>query len=166
MLEPPLASLCWERVERGLDAIRLVPWHLVHGDPAFSNVQWHDGRVIGLLDLETACVAPCDADLQPLLRMLADPLDDPGDPGPFGLPTLESFAGTFERLVEVASPLLALPGAERRLRCYAVLSELTILANALQRGVAASTLRGWAGRLRLVVNGTSYLGRVWSGEAG
>lgn len=165
VLEEGLTPALWGIIERGLTAIRMVPWRLVHGDPGFTNAQYHEGRVIGLLDLETACIAPCDMDLQPLLRMLADPLDDPGSPGPHGLPTPESFAGAFERLVQTAMPLLRQPGAPQRFRGYAVLFALTILDNALRRGVAAETLRGWTGDITAAAAGRSYVDRLWPGGA-
>src|SRR5919199_5674253 len=77
VLEDGLAPMIWELVEHGLAAVQMVPWRLVHGDPGFTNTQWHAGSVIGLLDLEAACIAPIDLDLDPLLGTLANPLDDP-----------------------------------------------------------------------------------------
>lgn len=162
VLEAELAPRVWDLVEGGLEAVRSVSWRLVHGDPGLTNVQCHEGRVIGLLDLEAAGIGPVDLDLDPLLRIFADPLDDPDSPGPYGMPDDESFAGAFDRLVAAAEPLLRLPGAPERFRGYAALFALTVLEGALRRGVPAGVLRGWAAQLRDVAAGRSYLDRIWS----
>ncbi len=162
VLEEGLAPTLWQLVESGQGSIQSVPWRLVHGDPGLTNVQCQEGVVIGLLDLEAAGIGPFDLDLDPLLRILSDPLGDSDSPGPYGLPDAESFAGAFERLIEVAAPMLHLPDASKRLRCYAVLFDLTILTSALGRGVEVETVRGWAGRLRNVAPHRSYLDRIWS----
>jgi scyllo-inosamine 4-kinase len=156
------APQVWDLVTQGLAAAGAVPWRLVHGDPAFSNVQCAEGRVIGLLDLEAAGCGPCDLDLDPLLRMLADPLDDPGVPGPYGLPTAASFVGAFAHLVTVAAPSIQRPGAAERLRGYAVLFRLAVLATARERGVPVPVLRGWTRDLHALVHQQSYLDRIWS----
>ncbi len=162
VLEGDLASSIWEVIERGLEAVRAVPWRLVHGDPGLTNAQCHDGNVVGLLDLEAAAIAPIDVDLDPLLRMLADPLDDPDSPGPHGMPDAESFVGAFERLVTVAAPFLQLPGAPERFRGYAALADLTVLEGALRRGMPIEILRGWTVRVSDVTTHRSYLERIWS----
>lgn len=162
VLEDELAPPLWQLVERGLETVWSIPWRLVHGDPGLTNVQCHNGIVIGLLDLEAACIAPFDLDLDPLLRILADPLDDSDSPGPYGMPDADSFAGVFERLVTAADPVLQLPDAPDRFRCYAVLFDLTILGSALRRGVPVETVRGWSGRIQDMTAHGSYLDRIWS----
>lgn len=161
VLDEELAPSLWEIVERGLETARSVPWRLVHGDPGLTNAQCHDGVVIGLLDLEAACIAPFDLDLDLLMRVLADPLDDSDSPGPYGMPDEDSFTGAFERLVTAAAPILQHPGAPDRFRCYAVLFDLTILGSALRRGVPVETLRGWSARIRGVATHRSHLDCIW-----
>ncbi|MBM7786930.1 phosphotransferase family protein [Tenggerimyces flavus] len=84
------------------------PLVLAHTDASVSNAVWTpDERAIPV-DLEFACVAPEDLDLEHLFRTLDE----------VNAPT------TSAALAEVTSDLLARPGAGTRLRGYAVLRDL------------------------------------------
>lgn len=161
VIENGVAGPLWSLVEGGLNAAGQVPWRLVHGDPAFGNVQCHQGRVIGLLDLEAAAIAPYDLDLDLLLQFLSNPLDDPSPAGPYGLPDVTAFAGTVEQLVRVATPHLEPTKASTRLKGYAALSTMMVLDRALGRGVPTQVLREWTQGLSTLVGGGSYLDRLW-----
>ena len=90
------------------DAVIACPVILAHTDASASNAIWTpDSRAIPI-DLEFACVAPEDLDLEHLFRTLYA-LDDPA---------------TSAALADVASDLLTRPGASTRLRGYAVLRDL------------------------------------------
>ena len=57
-------------------AAALIPFEstmLVHGDVTFENVLYHEGEVVGLLDIEWARPGPRDLDLDILLRCAAYP---------------------------------------------------------------------------------------------
>jgi aminoglycoside phosphotransferase (APT) family kinase protein len=54
-------------------SVARAPRGLVHGDPHFENVLWHDGRVSALLDAEYARPALLDVDVDVILRFCEAP---------------------------------------------------------------------------------------------
>jgi aminoglycoside phosphotransferase len=78
-------------LSRALDslwaALSLAPRVLNHGDLCPENALWKGGRVVALLDLEFAVVAPVELDLNELVKVayappeIPDPLPDPGGSG-------------------------------------------------------------------------------------
>ena len=102
-----LADLLGEAFE----AMSLVPLALNHADAAPGNtVLTPPGHAIPI-DLESACVAPMDLDLENLFRYLHFMADQ----------------ATSIRLADLAASLLNRPGAEARLRGYAILRDLWAL---------------------------------------
>jgi aminoglycoside phosphotransferase (APT) family kinase protein len=59
-----------ERLRPAFDGSQKV---LVHGDPHFENVMWHDGSVTALLDMEFARPAWREVDLEVMLRFFDCP---------------------------------------------------------------------------------------------
>lgn len=162
VLDASVVAAAEEVVERARPHIGGAPTAVLHGDIGLTNALCSEGQLVALLDFEAAAIGPADLDLEYLLRLLSDPLDDPGDPGPHGLPSPESFEGVWDTVVDAARPLLEAPGAQERLTAYAVLFDVTILDRQLDRGWPPARVRGSSERLVAVATTGGYLRRIWA----
>lgn len=162
VLDASVVAAAEEVAERGQLHIDSAPRAVLHGDIGLTNALCADGELVALLDFEAAAIGPMDLDLEYLLRLLSDPLDDPGDPGPHGLPSPESFDGVWDTVVDAAHPLLEAPGAQERLTAYAVLFDVAILDRQLERGWPAERVRRSSERLVAVATTGGYLRKIWS----
>lgn len=65
-------------LDRFWAALPAAPRVLNHGDLCAPNTLWHDGRVVALLDLEFAVVAPVAVDLNEIVKTAYGPGDPDG----------------------------------------------------------------------------------------
>ncbi|MGW5362935.1 nucleotidyltransferase domain-containing protein [Actinopolymorpha pittospori] len=111
VLDVPTGNRLAELLSEAFEAMSLVPLALNHTDAAPGNaVLTPTGHAIPI-DLESACVAPADLDLENLFRYLHFMAD----------------RATAVHLANRAADLLNQPGAEARLRGYAILRDLWAL---------------------------------------
>lgn len=66
-----------DRFEVAMQRAKFVP---LHGDLTPANAMWHEGKIVSLMDLECAVIAPKEADLMMLLGTACDRDDRPDDP--------------------------------------------------------------------------------------
>ncbi|NYH88674.1 phosphotransferase [Actinopolymorpha rutila] len=127
-IEPTLHSRLDAVLSRMFQAVSDVPTVLSHTDAGPHNTVW-DGTNAVPVDFEFACPAPADLDLENVLRTLSFQAGD----------------NPAVALLERASGLMALPGAETRLWGYAVLRDLWGLRKWMQQARAARGLDGDGG---------------------
>jgi aminoglycoside phosphotransferase (APT) family kinase protein len=73
-IDPVLLAEAAEIVEAGATALEpFTASTIIHGDLTFENVLWDGREITALLDFEWARVAPCDLELDILLRFCAYP---------------------------------------------------------------------------------------------
>jgi aminoglycoside phosphotransferase len=110
-LEGTIGDRLADLLDEAFEAIPLVPLALNHTDAAPGNaVLTPTGQAIPI-DLESACVAPTDLDLENLFRYLHFMADQ----------------ATSDHLADLAAGLLDRPDADARLRGYAILRDLWAL---------------------------------------
>lgn len=99
-----------------------------HLDAHLGNFLWHENSVSGLLDFESAAIAPADVDLDQVLRTYGDPawytsdrVDDP------------STRELLPIAIHEHRDLLSLPGAYKRLCWYALAYDTWIVRSDIDR---------------------------------
>lgn len=118
-------------VDEGFDAMHLVTTGLVHSDTGPHNAVW-DGRSAIPVDFEFATVGPADLDLDGLARSAID------------------WDASLLRVVAVClGDLLHAPGAEERLRAYAVLRDLWGLSKWIVNAPERRNIATWQPTLNL-----------------
>lgn len=95
---------------------------LVHGDPHFDNVLWHQGRVVAVVDAEFARPTLLDADLDVLLRFCEAPSLHRADDG--AGPTAHELQDVRAWLSEDLPHLFCSAGLDERLRALALAYDL------------------------------------------
>jgi aminoglycoside phosphotransferase (APT) family kinase protein len=115
-------------LDRYWAALESAPPVLCHGDLCTENALWHDGKVVALLDLEYAIVAPVELDLNELVKSAfapperIDPLPDPDGAGQERMQ---------QAVTEIAAATMTTPGGVDRLLGYALLLDLWAMENQL-----------------------------------
>jgi aminoglycoside phosphotransferase (APT) family kinase protein len=106
----------------------LAPCALNHGDLCTENALWNDGKVVALLDLEYAVLAPVELDLNEVVKVAYAPPERP-DP----LPDPDGSGQDMLRQVvdEIASDTISTPDGADRLLGYALLLDLWMMENEL-----------------------------------
>jgi scyllo-inosamine 4-kinase len=108
--------------------VNAPPQAVCHLDAHLGNFLWHDERVSGLLDFESACVAPADVELDQVLRTYGDPAwytsDRTDDPATREL---------LPSVIEEHADLLSLPGSYERLCWYALAYDTWIVRSDIDR---------------------------------
>jgi aminoglycoside phosphotransferase len=128
------ATLPHVNTETMRDLAALVRWNcrtidpfaantLIHGDLTFENVLWDGEQVTALIDFEWARPAPCDLDLDVLLRFCAYPYLHVADDYEAAT-TAEAYEEVPSWLAEDYPQLFAAPRLVDRLRIYAIAFEV------------------------------------------
>lgn len=122
-------------------ALRGAPRVLNHGDLCRENALWHDGRVVGLLDLEYALLAPVELDLNELVRIAYGPPETPDplpDPDGSGLERLRQTVGDI--VVSTVSPT----GGADRLFGFSLLLDMWVMEEYLSEWDGTEPYTDWA----------------------
>jgi aminoglycoside phosphotransferase (APT) family kinase protein len=115
-------------LDRFWAVLSLAPRVLNHGDLCTENALWNDGKVVALLDLEYAVLAPVELDLNEVVKVPYAPPERPDphpDPGGSGQGRLRQVVN------EIASDTISTPGGADRLLGYALLLDMWMMENEL-----------------------------------
>ncbi|MEQ4206304.1 hypothetical protein [Actinopolymorpha sp. B9G3] len=146
-LEVSIGNRLAALLSEAFEAIPLAPLALNHTDAAPGNaVLTPSGQAIPI-DLESACVAPVDLDLENLFRYLHYMADQ----------------ATSNHIAMLAADLLNRPGADARLRGYAILRDLWALRRWFRQTRDTTDLSTCAPiqRLHSHATGTSWLHTIF-----
>lgn len=131
VFDPGTARQLRAIVDEGFDAMHLVTMGLVHSDTGPHNAVW-DGRSAIPVDFEFATVGPADLDIDGLARSAID----------WDAALLRVVAGC-------SGDVLHAPGAEERLRAYAVLRDLWGLSKWIANAPERQNIVTWRPTLNL-----------------
>ncbi|MBC8444851.1 MAG: aminoglycoside phosphotransferase family protein [Chloroflexi bacterium] len=141
VLEPGQVTVLSHTLDRFWPALASAPHVLNHGDLCTENVLWRDGKVVALLDLEFAVLAPVELDLNELLKAVYAPYERP-DPLPD--PDGSGLEGMRRAVTEIAAATASSPGGEDRVLGYALLLDLWSMENWLSKWDGREPYVDWA----------------------
>jgi scyllo-inosamine 4-kinase len=118
-------------LDEGFDAMNLVTTGLVHSDTGPHNAVW-DGRSAIPVDFEFATIGPADLDIDGLARS-----------------TIDRDGTLLYVVAECLGELLHAPGAEERIRAYAVLRDLWGLGKWIANAPERRNIATWRPTLNL-----------------
>ncbi len=132
-------------LNEGFDAMRLVSRGLVHSDTGPHNTVW-DGRTAVPVDFEFATIGPADLDIDGLARAAID-----WDPA------------LLRVVAECLGDLLQAPGAQERVRAYAVLRDLWGLGKWIANAPERRNIGAWrpTRNLRAHANRSSWVSTLF-----
>ena len=141
MLHARQVDVLSDALDRYWAALPAAPRVLNHGDLCTENALWHEGRVVALLDLEFAVLAPVELDLNEVVQAAYAPPEQPDplpDPGGAGLERLRA------AVTEIAVAAARTPGAADRLLGYTVLVDMWLVENELSQWDGREPWSNWA----------------------
>jgi scyllo-inosamine 4-kinase len=128
VLAPGQAAVLSQTLDRFWAAMAPASRVLNHGDLGLENALWEDGRVVGLLDLEYAIVAPVELDLHELVKCGFAP---PERPDPLPDPDGSGLARLRRAVSDIAAATLSTPESADRLLGFTLLVDMWMMETEL-----------------------------------
>jgi len=147
-------------LDRFWATVTLAPRVLNHGDLCTENALWNDGKIVALLDLEYAVLAPVELDLNELVKTAYAP---PETPDPLPDPDGSGQEGLRQAVSDIAVDTISTPDGADRLLGFALLLDLWSMENWLSKWDGRELWGDWAPyrALTLLTDGTGgYLAPV------
>jgi scyllo-inosamine 4-kinase len=140
VLAPVQAAVLSQILDRFWAAMPSAPRVLNHGDLCTENALWENGRVVALLDLEYAIVAPVELDVHELVKCGFAP---PERPDPLPDPDGSGQARLRRAVADIAAATMSTPEGADRLLGFSLLVDMWLMETELSIWDGAEPYVDW-----------------------